>query len=103
MRVLFEILRHVKSEDSMGLLVDAFNTAEIIQNFETEVLAGTQNMSDDTLFESCVFVTQEVTSLYKLHRLISSADNNSRPVGLLTALSTHSPFIVVTHRNLRLA
>ena len=47
----------------MSLLVDVFNVAEIIQNFETEVLARTQNMSDDALFESYVFVTQEVTCL----------------------------------------
>ena len=43
----------------MGLLVDIFNIAEIIQNLETE--AGTHKMSDDAhkhaQFESCLFAT----------------------------------------------
>ena len=45
--MLLEILRQVKSDVSMSLLVDVFNVAEIIRNFETEVLASTQKMSDD--------------------------------------------------------
>ena len=37
----------VKSEVLMGLLMDVFKIGEIIHNLETEVLAGTQTMSDD--------------------------------------------------------